>query len=280
MHRRRLVAVLILLWLAGLGAWSFWWEPSSLRVSEYTLPLQHWPAQNAGLRIAIITDIHAGAPYIDRDQLARIVSLTNAAHPDLIVLLGDYVIHDVLGGHFIPPEETAKILGGLHAPLGVYGVLGNHDFALDWVRIGAAFNAAGIHFIDDALAPIRAGRYRFTLMGVTSSGPGLPVAKRLLQDVNDDEPVIAITHIPDYFPMLPARINLVLAGHSHGGQVRLPLIGAPVTGSMYGQRYLRGHVLEHTDLFVSTGIGTSILPVRFGVPPEISIVTLLPATTP
>jgi predicted MPP superfamily phosphohydrolase len=93
--------------------------------------------------------------------------------------------------------------------------------------------------------------------------------------VTDTLPVILITHNPDVFPDVPARVRLTIAGHTHGGQVRLPLIGAPMVPSRYGQRYARGLIRENgRSLFVNTGTGVSILPVRFGVPPEVSILVL------
>jgi hypothetical protein len=93
--------------------------------------------------------------------------------------------------------------------------------------------------------------------------------------VSDDAPVLAFTHNPDVFPHVPARVALTIAGHTHGGQVVLPLLGRPLVPSAYGQRYAIGHVEEDgRHLFVSSGLGTSIFPVRFGVPPEISIVVV------
>ena len=96
-----------------------------------------------------------------------------------------------------------------------------------------------------------------------------------LKDIPDDDPILLLTHSPDVFPDIPARVSLTLAGHTHGGQVNLPLVGRPIVPSKYGQRYAAGHIIEQgRHLFVSTGVGTSIIPVRFRVPPEIQILTV------
>jgi predicted MPP superfamily phosphohydrolase len=94
--------------------------------------------------------------------------------------------------------------------------------------------------------------------------------------VKDDAPVILMTHNPDVFPLVPERVALTLAGHTHGGQVRLPFVGAPVIPSRFGRRFAAGHVVEGgRHLFVATGVGTSILPVRFRVPPAVAVLTLV-----
>jgi predicted MPP superfamily phosphohydrolase len=113
------------------------------------------------------------------------------------------------------------------------------------------------------------------IAGISDLWTGHPDIAAALAKVSDDAPVIALTHNPDIFPDIPARVALTLAGHTHGGQVVLPFIGRPFIHSPFGARYTHGLVVEGTrDLFVTTGIGTSIVPVRFGVPPEIAVLTL------
>ena len=137
-----------------LGGWTFVYEPSSFSVRRYELSLPTWPRDLDGLEIALLADIHVGSPYRGLDKLREIVRATNAAEPELVVLAGDYVIHTVLGGTFVAPEELAPVLGELNAPLGVYadpkrGVLGNHDWWLDGRRVEDAFAAAGIRVLRD-----------------------------------------------------------------------------------------------------------------------------------
>lgn len=256
--------------IVACGVWGFFWEPSRLSVVEHDLPLKHWPASLNGLRIAAISDIHAGSPWIDREKLERMVALTNAAKPDVIVLLGDYVIQNVPGGKFFPPEDLAKILAGLKAPQGVYAVTGNHDQWLDATRVMKAFKAENIRVLHNHAVKLPGG---FWLMGIAYMRD-FRIAEVLAEQVKDDAPVIMLTHGPDIFPAVPPRVNLMLAGHTHGGQVNLPLVGRMIVPSVYGKRYAAGHVREQTDLFVTTGVGTSIIPVRFGVPPEISLLTV------
>src|SRR5258705_13852843 len=112
----------------GLGLWTFCIEPASLSVVEHRLEADDWPPALAGLRIAVLADLHVGSPWNGLDKLARIVAETNAAGPDVVLLAGDYVIKGVIGGSFVTPEEIASRLRELRAPLGVYAVLGNHDW--------------------------------------------------------------------------------------------------------------------------------------------------------
>lgn len=266
----------LLLLVAGaavLALWAFRIEPDSLRVRDYDLPLLHWPVTQDGLRIALLTDLHAGAPYIDDAKIARVVALTNQAHPDLILLLGDYVRGDMLGGHFMPPQHIAALLAGLQAPLGTYAVLGNNDNQCCRQSVLDAFRQQGITPLEDRSQRIDRGRFHFWLAGFSDlSTRGNHVAQ-VLSAIGDTAPVIAMTHDPALFPRVPASVNLLLAGHTHGGQVRLPLIGAPAIRYL-GLPYTAGHYRQQTDLFVGSGIGTSNLAVRFGVPPEISVLTL------
>lgn len=258
--------------LALLAAWAFWLEPDSLRTVEYPLALRQWPAAQDGLRIAVITDLHAGAPFIDHRKVLRVVSETLAARPDLILLPGDFVIQEVVGGHVVSPEHIASWLSPLQAPLGVYAVLGNHDNALGSERVRAAFESVHIPVLDERSLHLTGGRFDFWLSGLADFVTHDPDLRKLPPP--DGLPIVAVTHSPDVMPELPARVNLLIAGHTHGGQVRLPLIGALKTSSRYGRRYQIGHIVEQTDLFVCPGIGTSILPVRFLDPPEICVLTL------
>ena len=190
-------------------------EPGRVVTRETRVPIARWPADLGPLRIAALADLHTGAPHITVDKVREIVRSVNAARPDLIVLLGDYVIHGVVGGRFVAIEPTAAVLRDLQAPLGVFAVLGNHDWWYDGSRTARALEAVGIRVLEDT------------------------------------------------------------AGHTHGGQVNLPVLGRLIVPSHFGDRYAIGHIHEDgRDLFVSPGIGTSIVPVRFRVPPEISLLTV------
>lgn len=273
----RLKSILLLLAAIAttLAIWAFWIEPDSLRVQDYDVALLRWPVAQNGLRIALLGDLHAGAPFIDTAKIDRAVALTNQAHPDLILLLGDYVRGDMLGGHFMAPEIIAAHLAKLHAPLGTYAVLGNNDNEHHLrLRVLAAFQQNGIVTLENHALRIRNGRNQFWLVGLSDLSTRGNHIQQALATIDDDAPVIAMTHDPALFPRIPARVNVLLAAHTHGGQVRLPLIGAPAIHYLHMSKYVAGHYREKSDLFITTGIGTSNLAVRFGVPPEISLLTL------
>ena len=275
-HLGKMVVIAALI-LGILAAWAFWLEPASLELREYRLEIPKWPRSLAGLRIAALADMHVGSPFNGLDKLERIVALTNQSKPDLIVLLGDYVIDGVAGGEFVPPNEWAPVLAKMQAPLGVWAVLGNHDWWLDAESVRSTLERHGIRVLENSSAPIHHGAEEFWLTGIGDFLASRPNIPRALQQVPEHSPSIAITHNPDVFPRVPPRVNLLIAGHTHGGQVSVPFFGPLIVPSSYGRRYAAGHIVENgRHLFVSTGLGTSILPVRFLVPPEISLLVLEP----
>jgi uncharacterized protein len=262
--------------LATLGAWATVIEPDQLSVRPATVPLFDWPAAWDGLRVAAISDVHAGSFYVGPEKLDRLVDLTNAAHPDLVVLLGDYVSHHRPHGGVEAPEGLARRLARIRATLGIVAVLGNHDNWMDGPRFRRAFEAAGIPVLDNDVRRLERDGQPLWLAGIGDALTGNPRVDATLARVPAGDPVIVLTHNPDLFDHeIPDRVELTLAGHTHGGQVRLPFIGCPIVPSAYGQRYVQGLVVEgRRVLFVTPGVGTSILPIRFGVPPEISLLTL------
>ena len=248
----------------ALVVWAFWLEPASFRIQEERINVSAWPASCDALRIAILADLHVGAPYNGLEQLQDVVSEANAAGPDLILLPGDFVIHGVVGGSFVAAEDAAVELSKLHAPLGVFSVLGNHDWWLDPKRVERALVQNGITVLEDTSEAITAGSCTLRLVGVSDYWEGPHNFKKALSDVASGETVVAFTHNPDIFPELPSGIALTIAGHTHGGQVYLPGIGRPIVPSDYGERYAIGHIIElGKHLYVSPGVGTSIFPVRF-----------------
>ena len=278
--RRHSTVARLLLVATGLasaaGVYAFWWEPSQLVVtrSEIVLPSQH--AIGTPLRIAALSDIHVGSPYITLDKLRSVVERTNAERPDAVVLLGDFVINGVKGGTPTEPEAFAGILGGFRAPLGVFAVLGNHDWREGrGPRIAEALRAQRIHVLLDQAVRIERDHRPLWFVGFEDLWRRNPNPKAAVGLVRDDALVFALTHNPDIFPEVPARVALTIAGHTHGGQVDLPFLGRLKVPSWYGTRYAAGHIVEGgRHLFVTTGIGTSIIPVRFRVPPEIAIITV------
>jgi predicted MPP superfamily phosphohydrolase len=224
----------------------------------------------------VISDLHGGAPFIDIAKIDRVVAMTNAAKPDLVLLTGDYVIAHVLGGRHMPIETIVARLKGLHAPLGVYAVLGNHDHWEDADNIARVFQQAGIPVLENAHLMLPAPRNAVALVGIGDRSSGAARPRRALAGVSGT--ALCFTHSPDIFPRLRPTCALTIAGHTHGGQIWLPFLGRPavaVMASRYGQKYAFGIVREdNKTLFVSSGIGTSGFPLRLGVPPEISLLTI------
>ena len=282
-RRKRLLAAAVALLAFGLGlaAWGFVFEPNRLVVKERTLALPGWPRALDGLRVVVLADLHVGAPYVKEAKLRRLVSEVNGLGPDLVVMPGDFV-SSVKGGRRVEPEVIAEILKDLRAALGVYAVLGNHDWSDgDGDRLAGALGANGVRVLENDAARVERGGQGLWLAGLSDLWMRRPDIDATLARVTDDAPVVAFTHNPDIFPKMPPRVALTLAGHTHGGQVCLPVFGRAVVPSEFGRRYAEGHVIEAgRHLYVSPGVGTSILPVRFRVPPEITLLTLRPAPSP
>lgn len=270
-----LVTGALLLCCLSLALWAFVIEPDSLVINNVVISLPRWPPAFAGLRIAVVSDLHVGSPHIDVGKLRQVVSTINGQNPDLILIAGDFVIQDVIGGQFVEPESIAENLKDLRARLGVFAVLGNHDWWYDGERVMRSLNRVGIRVLENDLVQLQQDGQSLWLIGLADLWTQRPDIAGTLQKVSDDGPIIVFTHNPDIFPNLPSRVILTVAGHTHGGQVNLPFLGRRIVPSNYKERYAIGHIQEAGhDLFVTPGIGTSMIPVRFRVPPEISMLTL------
>lgn len=275
-HRRFRWALRAAIALAlTLAVWSFWWEPSTLRIVHRTLDIHPWHPEHSGLKLAVLSDLHVGAPYMSLDRLRTVVAGVNSERPDLVVILGDFVIEGVLGGRFVDPEPIALELGKLEAPLGVAAVLGNHDWWFDGERIRRAMESNGVAVLEARHLAVSYRGKSFWLSGIPDLWTRSERVAAALEAIPADDPAIVLTHNPDIFPQVPERASLTLGGHTHGGQVNLPLLGRLVVPSQFGSRYAYGLVEEDEKrLFVTGGVGTSIMPVRFRVPPEIAMLTL------
>lgn len=271
-HRGLLQAILALLFLAaGVGYYAAEIEPAGIQVRRYDVAVDA-PALK-GLRVAVISDLHAGAPHVDLAKIDRIVELTNAQKPDLVLLTGDYSVGRMMGAQRIRIREIAAHLKPLRARLGVYSVIGNHDRWRDPGRVFRYFPRAGIPVLENRSVDV--GGFWVTGIGDDHTHAADPALA--LKSVPRGATALCFTHSPDAFARTPRMCGLTVAGHTHGGQVWLPLLGRPAVmiASDFGQRYAIGIVRENgRTLFVSPGIGTSNLPIRLGVPPEISLLAL------
>lgn len=278
--RRGLVTGLGLAGLSStsLAAYAAGVEPMELRVTRYRLNPPGWPAAQR-LSIAVIADLHAGGPNMGIDRIRGVIDATLAERTDMIVVLGDYfATHRYVTEH-VPHAAWAAELARLSAPLGVHAILGNHDWWYDIEGTRRAFAGVNMPLLQNDVLHLGAGDARFWLIGLGDTiayriGRGrfrgvddLPGA---LKQVTTDDPVILLVHEPDIFPRVPERVSLTLAGHTHGGQIRVPFVWQRYVPSRYGARFAYGHIVEDgRHMIVSGGLGTSKVPIRLGVPPEI-----------
>jgi predicted MPP superfamily phosphohydrolase len=276
-------AGLIGLSAAGTVGYAAAIEPQQLVVTPDTLKPRGWPAGRK-LTITVIADLHAGGPDMPLPNVQRIVDTANALKSDVIVMLGDYIARYRFAVERIPDPVWAAELARLQAPLGVWAILGNHDWWYDLAGVRNALAEVRIPLLENQAVLLGPEGERVWVAGI-----GDQIAYRIghgrfrgvddlpgtLAQVTTDDPVILLAHEPDIFPRVPSRVALTFAGHTHGGQIRVPLIWPAFVPSRYGKRYAYGHVIERErHLIVSGGLGTSIIPARFGVPPEIVHVTL------
>jgi len=239
-----------------------------VRRAAVTLP--DWPAGAAPVRIALVSDIHAGNLVTDAARVARMVAIVNAQHPDLVLLAGDFVAGRTRAD---AQRGVARIgaLGGFDAPLGTIAVLGNHDHEADATLVRQALRARGVTLLDNDAAvagPLVVGGLDDELTGFANRGRMLAAMARRRGAR------IVLAHSPDIAAGTPdIASGLVLSGHTHCGQVVLPLIGVVIHGSHYGQRYNCGAVRERArTTVISAGVGTSDLPFRWNAPPDIWVV--------
>ena len=244
-------------------------------IARYTVSLKNWPAGAPPLRIVQLSDIHFGWPDMPADRIARIVAQANALQPDIIVLTGDFQGGKVWDADIGNMDDAVRPLKALRARYGVFAVRGNHDGPYWTPRV---FGRTPIHLLQDrwmmAGPVVIAGVDDLT----TPIHPAI-MARAAVAGAPPGVPLILLGHEPDFFAHLPPRVDVFIAGHTHGGQIVLPLIG-PVRGlDDYLKAHRRGWFREHgQQLIVSSGLGTSVVPMRIGVPPEIALITVGPVT--
>ena len=294
LDRRRVLRTLagLFLAMAGPGAYAAVWEPGRQNVTRYRFTPRGWP-EGRRLRLAVISDLHAGSLHVPLSRVSELVAATNALAPDLTLLLGDFVASRARIASDPTLADLAAELARLEAPDGVFAVLGNHDWWHDELtqrlrqgptQVGLALERVGIPVLENKAVRLETAGGPLWLAGLGDQIAFLSRGRRprgiddlagtMAQIADDGAPVIIMAHEPDVFARMPDRVTLTLSGHTHGGQVRF-LGWAPIVPSRYGNRYAYGHVREEgRDLVVSGGIGTSQLPIRFGIPPEIVLIEL------
>lgn len=249
------------------------WEARDLRVTPFTLPVSRLPQAFSGLRAAVLADLHHG-PFISLDYIRKAVDKTNALGADLILLLGDYVYREA---QYIP--GVMEVMGRFKAPMGVYAVKGNHDNYASAVVTSQELRRNGLMELTNTGVWLQKRGDRLRLCGVEDLLTGRPNVDLALGNTGANESALLLSHNPDLAEKITgSRVGLVISGHTHGGQVCLPFIGAPVVPSRYGQKYVYGPAMApFTRVFTTRGVGTIFPPIRIHCPPEISLLTLVPA---
>jgi uncharacterized protein len=263
---------------AGTTVYAAAIEPDGLVVTRYAPSLPGWPTGRK-LSITVIADLHAGGPDMQLDHIRRIVDRASALKSDIVLMLGDFIASYRFAFTKVSDPVWAAELARLSAPLGIWAVLGNHDWWHDLKGVRAALAGVNIPVLENDAVLLGPAGQRFWLAGIGDQ-LAIPLGHGRYRGVDDlpltlsriktDDPVLLMVHEPDIFPRVPERVALTLAGHTHGGQIRVPFLWQYFVPSKYGARFAYGHVVEdERHLIVSGGLGTSIIPARLGVPPEI-----------
>ncbi|MEI7597969.1 MAG: metallophosphoesterase [Aestuariivirga sp.] len=291
--RRQFLRVTGGLALAGtaLAGYALIIEPGFLLFTRhYVVTPPRW-TPGFKLRLVLLADPHLVEPHMPLSRWRGIIATANALDGDLVLMLGDYVAGHRWRSGTVKVTDMARAASALRAALGVFSVNGNHDWWDDMAARRAghgptlaerALADSGIPTLSNRAVRLAKDGLPFWLSGTDSA---LAIPKKggfesradlagTLSQITDDAPIIHLAHEPDLFVNIPPRVSLTLSGHTHGGQVRL-LGHSPMVPSAYGNRFAYGHVVEDgRHLIVSGGLGCSIMPVRFGMPPEITVVDL------
>lgn len=274
-------------------AYAYFIEPDRLVVNHSTIDIAGWDPALDGLKIVMLGDIHGGSNNVTPDKLRLVVEKVNEQNADLIVMLGDYVsqvredkpIHG--RGLKMAMTEIADGLAGMKASHGVFAVLGNHDGWYSDEEVAAELSRVGYKVLRHEVATIEHNGKPLRIFGMIDhlklNKPWVETSAdaRAIVDRSGSGPLIVLQHSPDLLPVISGdlsispELKLMLSAHTHGGQVWLPILNRPIVPSTYGQKYAYGHIRQNNvDLFVTSGIGTSVLPLRFLVPPEIRVLTV------
>ena len=243
-------------------------------VRRTSLTLPGWPAGEAGIRVILISDIHVGGPDMPPERLASIVAQVNALSPDVVLIAGDLITDKRLATRWYSMAEAIAPLAGLEVRLGTFAVLGNHDHWRNAAQARAALTRAGVRLLENeaiVAGPLVIGGLDDDFTGRASLEPTV-AALRSLPGAK-----LVLSHSPDPFAELPDDVRLMLAGHTHCGQIALPFVGAISTMSRYGRRYACGIVKEEgRTLIVTAGLGTSGIPLRLIAVPDLWLLELGP----
>jgi predicted MPP superfamily phosphohydrolase len=276
-NRRTFIRLTATAGVAALVADTTLFEPNRPRIVRQEIALRRWPARLEGFTIALISDFHYD-PYFSIHPLHSSIPMVNDLHPQLIVLTGDFISVPLFGDGAkaaSAAEPCAQLLRQLHAPYGLWAVLGNHDVLTDPDRITHALRSEGINVLSNQSVPIEGNGARFWLGGVDDVLGHTADLAATLHDVPAEESVVLLAHEPDYADYVARYpVDLQLSGHSHGGQVRVPFL-PPLYLPDLARKYIWGlYKIAGLTLYTNPGLGTVGVPVRLNCPPEITLLTL------
>jgi hypothetical protein len=282
-NRRKFLKLAAATGTIALGVDATVLAPNSIRVVRKDIALRRWPDRLDGFTIALLSDFHFD-PYFSVHPIQACISIVNRLSADLIVLTGDFVSIPQLGNDkekaALAAEPCADLLRQMQARHGLWAVMGNHDYYTNpWV-VTSALQARGIKVLANQSTPIEQGGARFWLAGLNDVVSGTADMDETLRSVPESEATILLAHEPDCADEVARyRVDLQLSGHSHGGQVRIPMV-PPLFLPKMGRKYVWGLFrIGPLTLYTNPGIGTVVLPIRLNCPPEITLLTLRRSTT-
>lgn len=266
--------LLVVLLAVGAGVWGIMEEPNQLRFTPVKVGSAQWPLHWQPVDVIVMSDLHVGSPHVDIAKLESIVRLVNQAEPEVVLLLGSFMPADFFKTP-IAPEEFAPVLGRIQAKFGVFALPGRLD-ALDGGKaLVDALRKQKITVLSDSAAPVQLAKgQRFWIAGF---GDDPARYQNVMAKLPNGEPVLAMVHNPARFPDIPAKIDTVFAGYTHGGLIRIPEVPMPLLPTGVPKKYAYGLVVEEDRrMFVTGGIGTGEYPIRLNNIPEIVLATILP----
>lgn len=268
-------------------SYSYFIEPRQFVVVEETIAVPNWDTKLDGFRVVAIADLHTGSNYAPPERIRYVVEQANAQDADLIVLLGDYVSEAKWDREMrrrpegtdrtelrVPVETIAESLKGLKARYGTFAIIGNHDWYHNEQKIHRVFEeVAGITVLNNEIVEIDVNGTTMRLWGIEDLYRNRRVPAKPFNALTDKSNVIALTHNPDSLLTAPAGFAVMFSGHTHGGQLNWPIFGPKAVFN--DPRFMDGHAeVDGKHVYVTSGVGTSVIPFRFRVPPEIAVVTL------
>lgn len=260
----------ILLFFVFVGTYAYHIEPNLLLVKQQNVRLSNWDKKLDGLKVIAVSDLHIGCKFVDINKLNKIVDKINCQNPDIVVLLGDFDSELILNSK-IPQAEIVSAMGKIKAQNGVFAVLGNHDYEPKSIIVDI-LKKSNITLLEDERILTEFNGKSFNIIGVKDLWHHYfnPKITRNLNGV----PSILLSHNPDVFPELTEEISLTLCGHTHGGEISLPIIGPLFIPSDYGKKYAKNYIIENNKhMYVTKGIGT-LSRFRLLNPPEIVVLNL------